>query len=247
MILSTEAIVLRSRKYGDSSIIASLFTYEDGMLSVIAKGARNFKSQFGSSVQPLSIIYANIYKKPNRDLHLLSKAELASPLGNIRRSMEKLAVGMAMMESIIQTQQPDHANIELYDLLKEKLTKLNVIEIHPFTIFVSFQIKLAELMGFGIDFSVANGIHRELTFYFPEGNFLDDIVYDLENSFILDVDSTEFIKNIINKNGAAFCGMDMKYSTIEQIVNFFSRYFSYHLEKKFSYNSLSLMNDPSEQ
>ncbi len=246
MILSTEAIVLKSRKYGDSSKLVSLFTYEKGVITVIAKGARNSKSKFGSSVQPMSIIYTNIYIKPNRDLHILSKAELVVPLGNIRRSMSKLAVGMAMMESIIQSQENDHANYELYDLLKNKLNKLNSIEIHPFTIFISFQIKLAELMGFGIDLTGVNGNQQIMTFLYSEGTFLAKNAYDLENSFILNKNSIEIIKNIYNKNGAVFNGMDIAYSTIEQIVNFFSGYFSYHLEKRFNYNSLSLMNEQNE-
>jgi len=246
MILSTDAIVLRSRKYGDSSKLVSLFTYESGMLTVIAKGSRNSKSQFGSSVEPLSVIHANIYTKPNRDIQLLSKAELGTSLGNIHKSMEKLSIGMALMESVLQTQEQAHANTELYDVLKEKLIKLNSIEIHPFTIFVSFQIKLAELMGFGIDFSGVNGSRRKLTFFFPEGNFLADNAYDLENSFVLQRNSIDIIKNIWNKEADVFNSIIIDYSTIEQIVNFFSRYFSYHLEKKFFYNSLSLMNDTIE-
>jgi len=246
MILTTEAIVLRSRKYGDSSKLVSLFTYEDGLLTVIAKGSRNFKSKFGSSVQPLSIINANIYKNPNRDLHLLSNAELEATLSNIHRSMEKLSVGMALMESILQTQEQDHANPELYEALKEKLIKLNTIEIHPFTIFISFQIKLAELMGFGIDFSGINGSSEDLTFFFPEGNFLKEKVYDLENSYILHSESIDIIRNISNKKADIFNSLIINYSTIEQIVSFFSRYFSYHLEKKFYYKSINLINDTIE-
>jgi DNA repair protein RecO len=246
MILTTEAIVLRSRKYGDSSRLVSLFTYENGLLTVIAKGSRNFKSKFGSSVQPLSIINANIYKKPNRDLHLLSNAELEATLSNIHKSIEKITVGMALMESILLTQEQDHANPELYETLKEKLIKLNTIEIHPFTIFISFQIKLAEIMGFGIDFSGVNGSREDLTFFFPEGNFLNQKVYDLENSFILQSESINIIRNIFHKKADAFNSNIIDHTAIEQIVSFFSRYFSYHLEKKFHYNSLNLINDSIE-
>ena len=246
MIVSTEGIVLRSMKFGDSSKIISLYSLEEGMVSLIAKGARNPKSKFGSALQPLSIIYASFYKKSNRDLHIVNKAELIKPLSGISRSIEKMAVGLSLVESVSHTQEKDDANHELFYLLKDKLIKLNSIEIDPFTIFISFQIELAQLMGFGIDFSGLNTGKEKNTFYFPSGSFLKENAYDLDNSFVLNKISADIINNIINKKSQIFQGMEIRFEVINEIAGFFSRYFSFHTDKNIYFNSLNLLNNAIE-
>ncbi|MEL7362835.1 MAG: recombination protein O N-terminal domain-containing protein, partial [Bacteroidota bacterium] len=48
MIVRTDAVVLRTLDYGETSQIVALFAREHGLLSVIAKGSRRPKSRFGS-------------------------------------------------------------------------------------------------------------------------------------------------------------------------------------------------------
>ena len=51
MIVKTEAIVLRGRKQGDTSKLATLYTRDFGKIDVIAKGAREQKSKFGGALE----------------------------------------------------------------------------------------------------------------------------------------------------------------------------------------------------
>jgi DNA repair protein RecO (recombination protein O) len=67
MIAETKAIVLHTRKFSDTSKIATLFTSDFGKISVIAKGAAKPKSKFGSSLDPLSYINISFIKKILRD------------------------------------------------------------------------------------------------------------------------------------------------------------------------------------
>ncbi|HDR91173.1 MAG TPA: DNA repair protein RecO, partial [candidate division Zixibacteria bacterium] len=64
-ILSLKAFVLRRIRYGESSLITSLFSEERGKLSVIAKGARPAKSKCGMAavLEPLNLIEAEVYFK----------------------------------------------------------------------------------------------------------------------------------------------------------------------------------------
>ena len=79
MIESTDAIVLRAIKYGDTSKIVTLYTRRFGKVAVIAKGARSAKSKFGSALEPMSLIQAVFYRKENREVQLLSQADLLHP------------------------------------------------------------------------------------------------------------------------------------------------------------------------
>ena len=49
-IVQTEALVVRSYRLGETSLIVSLFTRDFGLMRCVAKGARGPKSRFGASL-----------------------------------------------------------------------------------------------------------------------------------------------------------------------------------------------------
>jgi DNA repair protein RecO (recombination protein O) len=72
IITKTEAIVLRTVEFQESSIIATLFTLKHGKIAVIAKGARKPKSKFAAFLvagQMLEVVY---YMKQTRQVQTLS-------------------------------------------------------------------------------------------------------------------------------------------------------------------------------
>ena len=75
MISTSEAIVLQTRRFSESSKIVTLYTRVHGKQSVIARGALQAKSKFGSVLQPMAFLSTTIYRKEGRDLHNLSAAE----------------------------------------------------------------------------------------------------------------------------------------------------------------------------
>ena len=61
MIISTNAIILKTIPYGDSSVISRLFTKDNGKISIIAKGAWRPKKTAGSMLEPMNHIYIQYY------------------------------------------------------------------------------------------------------------------------------------------------------------------------------------------
>jgi DNA repair protein RecO (recombination protein O) len=60
--LKTEAIVLRSIRYGEADRILHLYTPDHGRLSAIAKGARRARSRFGARLEPFLRIRAHLHE-----------------------------------------------------------------------------------------------------------------------------------------------------------------------------------------
>ena len=60
--LKTEAIVLRSMRYGEADRILHLFTPDRGRLSAIAKGVRRAKSRFGGRLEPYFRLQLVLYQ-----------------------------------------------------------------------------------------------------------------------------------------------------------------------------------------
>ena len=57
--LRSEAIVLRSIRYGEADRILHLYTPEHGRLAAIAKGARRARSRFGARLEPFMRVRAH--------------------------------------------------------------------------------------------------------------------------------------------------------------------------------------------
>ncbi|HNY91144.1 MAG TPA: DNA repair protein RecO, partial [bacterium] len=87
----TEAIVLHTRKQGETSKILSLYTLHYGRLSVMAKGARSLKSRYSGVLEPLTHIQIVFYRYEARDLHYLSQAEIVTPFASIHGQLGKMA------------------------------------------------------------------------------------------------------------------------------------------------------------
>jgi DNA repair protein RecO (recombination protein O) len=60
--LKTEAVVLRSLKYGEADRILHLYTPHRGRISAIAKGVRRAKSRFGGRLEPYFRLHMVLYE-----------------------------------------------------------------------------------------------------------------------------------------------------------------------------------------
>src|SRR4051812_29305369 len=72
--LKTDAIVLRSMRYGEADRILHLFTPERGRLSAIAKGVRRARSRFGGRLEPYFRLRLVLYQGRS-DLLTVTSAE----------------------------------------------------------------------------------------------------------------------------------------------------------------------------
>lgn len=90
MIVRTEAFVLQSVRFGETSLICRLLTRERGVVPVIAKGARRPKSRLGAALSPFRRLSVTYYEKPGRELQTLTQAELVEGHPAVAASLERL-------------------------------------------------------------------------------------------------------------------------------------------------------------
>ncbi len=148
MIIRTDAVVLRSMDYGETSRIVTLLTREKGKLSVLAKGARLPKSRFGSSLQPMSYIQAIFYHKPTRGLQTLRESAHVRLFSGIGREMEKIVLGLRMMELLSALMQEEQCHPPAFNLALEALERLDAADARAANVWMYFQLRLASVLGF---------------------------------------------------------------------------------------------------
>ena len=62
--LKTEAVVLRSMRYGEADRILHLYTPQRGRISAIAKGVRKTRSRFGGRLEPFFRLNLVLHEAP---------------------------------------------------------------------------------------------------------------------------------------------------------------------------------------
>ncbi len=75
-LLTTEALVLRGYKLGETSKLVVLLTRERGKLRAVARGARGARPRYQSALEPLSEVRATLYGRQGAELLRLGQAEL---------------------------------------------------------------------------------------------------------------------------------------------------------------------------
>ena len=133
-LVKTAAVVLNSFKYSESSKIVRLATEDMGVQSAIAKGAMRPKSKFGARLQVLSGGVAQIYTKPNRDLHTLSEFDVTEQRSELAADFERYVTATALAELMLKLASAE-PNPTVYHYLVATLDDLVAVdrgELQPF-------------------------------------------------------------------------------------------------------------------
>ncbi len=152
MLVKTEAIVLKSMKYRDTSKIVTFYTKEYGKLNGIAKGARSAKNKFGSALEPLTHSMLVLYKKEHRDLHLISQCDAIDSFRNFTEDLDRMSIGLAVLELVNQLTHDEERKPALFPLLLETLSALNSSTKNYETYLQAFRLRLAALFGLCAEF-----------------------------------------------------------------------------------------------
>ena len=148
MIVTVDAVVLRTMKYRESSTIATLYTRQSGKIQVIAKGARGSKSRMAAALQAMNHVAAVVYRKESRELHLLTQCDLVRPQRGLTEDMERMAVGMAAVELVDAVTPAEEENVPLFELLTLTLAAAGNATKNPGNALYYFEMRLLENLGF---------------------------------------------------------------------------------------------------
>jgi len=146
-IVRTEAIVLRSLDYGETSQIVTLFTREKGKLGVMAKGARRPKSSFGATLQPMAYTQVVFYYKPTRTLQTLSESGHVESFHRLRRDLERITAGLRIVELVDALMETEDPQPSVFALLVRALRRLNAVERRATNVWPYVQLQLAQSLG----------------------------------------------------------------------------------------------------
>lgn len=151
MIVRTDAVVLRSFDYGETSRIATLFTRQHGVIGAMGKGARRPKSTFGSTLQAGSYIQAVYYYRAGRGLQTLRETSHVQRFTRLTADLERVTLGMRALEltrALVDEGEPHPLVLEA---LVRTLTYLDLADDRLANALAWFQLRLTTVLGFAPD------------------------------------------------------------------------------------------------
>lgn len=143
MYKKIEGIVVSEYSFEESSKIIKVFT-KDGIIDVIAKGAKKLKSPFFSVTSKLSYGIFNISYKEN-GLSKLVDADIFNDFRNIKKDISKVSYATYITELIIKVFKHD-SNSNIYDLYMQGLNKINS-GYDPLVISNIIRLKMLDYLG----------------------------------------------------------------------------------------------------
>jgi DNA repair protein RecO (recombination protein O) len=98
---STEAIVLRSIRLGESDRVLHLYTEAHGRVGAVAKGVRKTMSRFGARLEPLSHVELVLHRGRS-ELQTVTAAQLVRSHREAREDYYRFFVGTIGAEAMLR-------------------------------------------------------------------------------------------------------------------------------------------------
>jgi DNA repair protein RecO (recombination protein O) len=151
--VKTEAVVLRSFRFGEADRILHVYTADRGRIGAIAKGVRKTKSRFGARLEPFSHVELLLHQGSG-ELHTVTGVSLVDAHRPAREDSYRLSVGLVGAEAMLRLFVEEERNERAFEALTRFLTAVDAIPagtrgraaLDP--VAIAFQLKLLWLSGY---------------------------------------------------------------------------------------------------
>lgn len=143
---TTAAILLRKRKFSDTSLIVSWCTESLGCIQTVAKGARRAKTPFAGKLDLFFESEISLVQSRKSTLHTLTEVVVTNPFAGIRQTYLRTQAAAYFVELIEICTERDHNEPELYSLLRRAFGYLDKNEPNLRAI-SHFETELARIAG----------------------------------------------------------------------------------------------------
>jgi DNA repair protein RecO (recombination protein O) len=128
MLHNTKGIVLRTVKYGETSLIATIFTELFGVQSYLVNGVRTSTKKGSGKAnlfQPTAILEMVVYHNEHKHLNRIKEFKWSYLYQHIFSDVPKNAAALFMIELLTKCLKQPEPNIELFDFCEDAFMHLD--------------------------------------------------------------------------------------------------------------------------
>ncbi len=221
MIETTKAIVIKSIKYGDSSLIVTCFTENSGLKTYLLKGILTSKKGKLKTAYFQPLMQLNITANHNNKgrLNSIKEVEILHYYTSIYTDIRKQTIALFLGEIIYSSIREEEKNQTLYQYLEAAILWLDthddIVNFH-----VLFLLNLTKFLGFYPKTNLNDGDYFNLL----EGNFTKE-------SGINTISGMNIIqfKKLLGINFEVLHNVDFRAADRQAVLLIIIRYFELHL------------------
>lgn len=149
MLVTTEGIVLHDIRFGENSIIATIYTREFGRQSYMINAIRSKKNGHRAALlQPLFLVELVTYQKQTREIQRVKELKSHYPYQSIPFDVVKSSQAIFLSEILTKSIREQESYPEMYDFIKNALLYFDLMEKGSAGFHLWFLFRLTEYLGF---------------------------------------------------------------------------------------------------
>ena len=238
MLQKTRAIALHTIKFGDSGIIANVYTEQFGRQAYFIKNAYGKKSSIKANLfSPLNLLELEVYYKSSTDLQKLKEALNSPVFLHISSNPIKNSISLFLAEVLFKVLREDIPNQAFFDFLFQAIRLLDSIEIAYSEFHLIFLMQMLNHKGF---FPFNNYTNHNCIFDLLNGEFVDEI--PIHGHYINKEYSSEFAKIIesdLETIEKIHFSRDKRQILLEKLIE----YYRLHIEGMGQIKSFSVLTE----
>lgn len=224
MLHKTRGIVLNTTEYGESSLIAKIYTELFGLQSYIVNSVRKRKTKFHYNIfQPLTPVEMVVYHKERPGLQRLSDIRPSPLLTSIPFDVEKSSMVFFMDEILCRAIKEEEANDSLFAFLFDSILRLDAHP-DPLNFHLLFLIQLTRHLGF---FPSQNFSEINTVFNLMDGQFEDRIP---NHPHYIDQHSSFHFYHLLMVSNNSLAEYELPIDEKRKLINNIIDYYRLHIE-----------------
>lgn len=153
-MFKTNAIILRTVKYGETSLVVSAFTELFGLQTYMVNGVRTSKKTGlkASLYQPASVVEMEVYHNERNTMQRIKEINRTHVFKNILTDVVKNSVALFLMELLYKLLKQPEQNSDLFYFCEDSLLQLDEAPAHvTANMPLFFALHISHFFGFKID------------------------------------------------------------------------------------------------
>ncbi len=239
MLVRTNAIVISTVKYGDSSLIARCYCRELGLKSFMLKGIlTSKKGELKKSLfQPLNLINIStqIKNQGNQRLNFIREGSLMMHFKEIPLNIKKNAIALFISEVISRViYEEGNPNVDLFSFLENSIVRLEKNEFSPV-----FHLKFLTLLSHQLGFYPNLTCQEKEFFNIESGCFCENS----NSKYTSGGETIRVFKELLGVNFDDIVQIKISNTLRNKVLDFLIDYFNIHLPRFGNIKSIAILHE----
>lgn len=223
MLVHTRGIVFRSVKYGESSVICTIYTEQLGLQTYILNGVRKARARISPGlVQHAALLDLVVYHRPEKEINRVKEIQFAYPYKRLPFEVIRGSMSLFLLEVAQKSIRVSEPNTSLFEFLYQHFIQLDQLDAHWQNLHLHFLVHFTQQLGFW-----PGGTYQEGAFFdYKEGQYLPEMPTHSQH---FSAEESEWLFLLQHLSLSEIHTLKLSRSTRQQLVEQLLRFYQYHI------------------